>query len=157
MTAGSVVENGLLVSVTPASTGPNVATVSYQTVKGAQMIDVNLNGSNNYYPIGQVAFVYYLGSGTSGTQTFQNTTTLHTVAWGGTGTNLFEGGPGPDEFIGGSGTNTFDAGTGDDILEGGLGTNIYNENAAGSGEILERGTSNTINTSGGSAANYQVL
>ena len=129
MTAGSVVLTPGLVTVTPSSTGPNIAIVSYQNVKGTTMLDVNLNGTDHDFGLAQVAFVYYMGSGTSGDQTFQNTTSLHTVAWGGSGTNLFEGGAGQDEFIGGSGSNTFDAGSGYDVLIGGAGPNVFNESS----------------------------
>ena len=157
MTAGSVVQSGAVVTVTPSTIGPNTAIVSYGSVNGATVLDVNLNGTNHYFSLAQVGFVYYMGSGATGAQTFQNTTSLHTVAWGGSGSNLFEGGPGSDEFFGGSGVNTFDAGSGFDVLVGGLGTNVFNENAAGSGMIQELGTHNTIVVSSGPAASYQVV
>jgi hypothetical protein len=69
MTTGSVVLTPGLVTVSPSSTGPNTAIVSYQNVKGTTMLDVNLNGSDHYFSIGQVGFVYYMGSGSSGAQT----------------------------------------------------------------------------------------
>jgi Ca2+-binding RTX toxin-like protein len=141
-----VVQSGVFVFVTPASTGPNTAVVSYQSVNGVAKLDVNLNGVNNYFTQSQIGYVYYEGSGASGSQTFQNLTSVMTEAWGGSGSNLFEGGSREDVFFGGSGTNTFDAGTGFDEMIGGAGTNVYNENSAGSGVIITEGTSNTINT-----------
>jgi Ca2+-binding RTX toxin-like protein len=157
MTGGSVVQTGGLVTVTPATIGPNTAIVSYQNVKGTTMLDVNLNGSDNYFSLAQVGFVYYMGSGVSGAQTFQNSTSLHSVAWGGSGTNLFESSAGQDEFFGGSGINTFDAGSGYDVLIGGTGTNVFNENATGSGLIVEVGSQNTINVPPGATGSYQVV
>jgi Ca2+-binding RTX toxin-like protein len=157
LTAGTVVQTGGLVTVMPSSTGPNVAIVSYQTVNGSKMLDVNLNGTNNDFSLTQVGFVYYEGSNISGSQTFENETSLHTVAWGGSGTNLFvSGGSAQDEFFGGSGSNTFDAGSGYDVLVGGTGANVFNE-GGGSGVILPAGNNNTINVPHGSAGNYQVL
>jgi hypothetical protein len=152
-----VVQNGLLVNVTPSPVGPNSATVSYQNVGGAKMLDVNLNGTDHYFKPGQVGFVYYLGSTTAGAQTFQNLTSLHTVAWGGSGTNLFVSTAGPDEFFGGSGTNVFYAGSGYDVLEGGSGVNIYNESASGSGVIAEVGSNNTINVPSAQTGSYRIL
>jgi Ca2+-binding RTX toxin-like protein len=157
MTGGSVVQTGVLVTITPAPAATNVAIVSDQTVKGTTMLDVNLNGSNNYFSSTQVGLVFYMGGGLSGSQTFQNTTSLSTYAWGGSGSNLFEGGTGSDEFFGGSGANTFDAGSGFDWLIGGLGSNTFNENAVGSGVIQERGTNNTINVPSGASGTYWVL
>jgi hypothetical protein len=157
MAAGSVVQSGGLVTVTPSATGPNTAIVSYQNVRGTTMLDVNLNGSDNDFSLAQVGFVYYMGSGASGAQTFENETSLHTIAWGGSGTNLFVSTSGPDEFFGGSGTNTFVAGTGYDVLVAGSGNNVFDENAAGTGFILESGTSDTINAPPGSAGRYEVV
>ena len=121
MAGGSVVLAAGLVTITPASTGPNTAIVSYQNVSGTKMLDVSLNGSSHYFGVATVGFVYYEGSGVSGAQTFENETGLHTVAWGGSGANLFVGTTGNDDFFGGSGTNTFDAGSGIDMLIGGSG------------------------------------
>ena len=158
LTGGSVVQGGGLVTVTPASSGPNVAIVSYQNVNGTMELNVNLNGSNFDFSLSQVGFVYYEGSGVGGSQTFQNTTSLHTVAWGGSGTNLFESsGNDQDEFFGGSGGNTFDAGSGFDVLIGGSGPNTFNESLTGSGEILEVGSSNTINVPAGATGQYYVI
>jgi Ca2+-binding RTX toxin-like protein len=157
MTAGSVVLTPGLVTVTPSSTGPNTAIVSYQNVTGTTMLDVNLNGNDHYFSVGQVGFVYYMGSGSSGTQTFQNSTSLHSVAWGGSGTNVFEGSTGQDEFFGGSGSNTFDAGSGYDVLIGGTGTNVVNENATGSGVIVEVSRNTTINVPPGHSGSYQIF
>ena len=155
MTAGSVVLTPGLVTVTPASIGPNVAIVSYQTVNGTRMLDVNLNGTDHDFSLAQVGFVYYEGSSIGGSQTFENTTSLHTVAWGGSGTNVFiSGGSGSDEFFGGSGSNTFYAGSGFDVLIGGSGTNVFNENAAGSGYIVHGGSSNTVNAGSGQTGSY---
>jgi hypothetical protein len=158
MAAGSVVQSGGLVTVTPASIGDNVAIVSYQNVKGTIELDVNLNGNNFYFGLSQVGFVYYEGSGVGGSQTFQNTTSLHTVAWGGSGTNLFESsGNAQDEFFGGSGINTFDAGSGFDVFIGGSGSNTFNESLSGSGIILEAGANNTVNVPSGATGNYNVI
>ncbi len=157
LTGGSVVQSGGLVTVTPASTGPNTAIVSYQNVGGVNMLDVNLNGADYTYSLSKVGFVYYIGASTSGNQTFINQTSLHTVAWGGSGTNLFIGGTGQDQFDGGIGTNTFDAGTGNDVLIGGRGINIFNENASGSGVIQRIGTQNTINAPTNSTSVYQII
>ena len=156
MTGGSVVLAGGLVSITPSTSDQNVAVVSYANVNGSRMLDVNLNGADIYFKPAQVAFVYYLGSGIGGAQTFQNTTGLHTVAWGGSGANLFVGGTGSDEFVGGSGSNTFDAGTGFDLLIGGTSANVFNENPVGSGIISEFGNQNTVNTQPGSSGRYQI-
>jgi hypothetical protein len=158
MAAGSVVQSGGLVTVTPASSGANLAIVSYQNVKGTTELDVNLNGNNFYFSLSQVGFVYYVGSGVGGSQTFQNTTSLHTVAWGGSGTNLFESsGNAQDEFFGGSGTNTFEAGSGFDIFIGGSGSNTFNESLTGSGIILEVGANNTVNVPSCATGNYNVI
>ena len=90
LTAGSVVQSGGLVTITPASSGTNVAIVSYQNVNGTTEVGVNLNGTNFDFSLTQVGFIYYEGAGVGGSQTFQNMTSLHTVAWGGSGSNLFE-------------------------------------------------------------------
>ena len=70
-------------TITPASVGPNIAVVSYQSHNGATMVDVNLNGTDHFFSPSQVGFVYYEGSGISGAQTFEDSTSLHSVAWGG--------------------------------------------------------------------------
>ncbi len=158
LTAGSIAVSGATAIITPAPVGPNVAIVSIQQVGGSTMVDVNLNGLDNYFAMGKVGFVYYEGASTSGSQTFVNNTSLHTVAWGGSGANLFESNGGAqDEFFGGSGANTFDAGTGFDIFIGGNGSNTYNENATGSGEILEAGSQNIINVPPGATGCYYVI
>ena len=153
---GPVTLSAGLVTITPAPNGPNTAVVSYQNHSGATMLDVNLNGTDNYFSLAQVGMVEYMGSGISGDQEFQNNTNLHTVAFGGTGTNLFEGGSGQDVFVGGSGSNTFDAGSGFDVLIGGSGTNAYNESSTGFGIIIEVGSSNTISPPSVSTGNYIV-
>jgi Ca2+-binding RTX toxin-like protein len=159
MAAGTVSQSAGLVTITPAPTGPNVAVVSYQHVNGSTMLDVNLNGTNNYFALSQVSFVYYMGSSVGGSQTFDNTTGLHTIAWAGSGENTFIGGSGQDEFIGGTGTGTniFDAGTGSDMLIGGNGDNVFTESASGSGTIIELGSQNTIMSPSGSGGNYEVI
>ncbi len=159
LTGGNVVLSGALVTVTPASSGPNVAIVSYQNVNGTTALNVSLNGSSFDFSLSQVGFVYYQGApGVSGSQTFQNITSLHTVAWGGSGSNLFESsGNAQDEFIGGSGSNTFDAGSDFDVLIGGSGPNTFNESLTGWGEILEVGTSNTVNVPPGATGFYYVI
>jgi hypothetical protein len=160
MTAGSVVQVGGLAEVTPAPTGPNTAIVSYQNVNGTTMLDVNLNGADNYFSLAQVGFVYYMGMNASGNQMFENDTSLHTVAWGGSGNNLFVStSTAEDEFFGGSGSNTFDAGSGYDVLIGGIGSNVVNENTSGSGVImLDFSDDNTVNVApGSSGGNYAVF
>ena len=158
LTAGSVVQSGGLVTITPASSGTNVAIVSYQNVNGTTEVGVNLNGTNFDFSLNQVGFIYYEGAGVGGSQTFQNMTSLHTVAWGGSGSNLFEScGGAQDEFFGGSGSNTFDAGSGFDVLIGGSGPNTFNESATGSGEILEVGSNNTVNAPQGGNGFYYVI
>jgi hypothetical protein len=157
MTAGSIVEVPGLVTVTPAPTGPTTVIVSYQMVSGTTMLDVNVNGINHDFSLAQVGFVYDMGNGSSGAQTFENDTSLHTVAWGGSGANLFESnGTGEDEFLGGSGSNTFDAGSGFDVLVGGTGTNVFNESSTGSGFILELGGQNTIKVPPESSGGYYI-
>jgi Ca2+-binding RTX toxin-like protein len=155
-TTGSVVQSPLLITITPPSTGPVVATVSYAIVNGATELDVSLNGANHYFNPAQVGAVYYMGSAASGSQVFQNETSLHSIAWGGSGSNEFIGGTGSDEFIGGAGPNVFYAGTGLDLLVGGAGANVYNENSVGSGIISESGGSNTANVPSGSSPNYTI-
>ena len=66
MAGGSVVQSGGLITITPSSTGPNTAIVSYQNVSGTTKLDVNLNGANHYFGLGSVGFVYYEGSTVSG-------------------------------------------------------------------------------------------
>jgi Ca2+-binding RTX toxin-like protein len=156
MTGGSVVQSGLVVTVNPAATGPNIAIVSFQNVNGTKMVDVNLNGSDHYFSAAKVGFVYYMGSGASGAQTFENETSLDTIAWGGSGRNLFESSTGNDEFIGGSGSNTFDAGSGYDVLIGGTGTNAFNEDSSGSGVVFQVGGNNLI-VSEASSEGYYVF
>jgi hypothetical protein len=157
MTSGSVALTPGLATITPASTGPNVAIVSYQQVNGSKMLDVNLNGTNNYFALSQVSFVYYMGSGAGGSQTFDNTTSLHTIAWAGSGVNTFTGGSGQDEFIGSSGVNDFNAGTGYDMLIGGNGDNVFSEAAGGSGIIIELGSQDIVVPPSGSGAGYDVI
>ena len=157
MTGGSVVSTPGLITVMPSSTGPNVAIVSYQTVSGTRMLDVNLNGIDHEFSLGQVGFVYYKGSAIGGSQTFENMTSLHTVGWGGSGTNTFiSGGTGSDEFFGGTGSNTFYAGTGYDEFIGGSGANTFVESATGSGLIFRAGGSNTIIVTAESTGSYTV-
>jgi hypothetical protein len=155
-TTGSVMLSPGLVTITPPSAGHTSAIVSYANVNGATELDVSLNGANNYFNPAQVGAVYYMGSAASGSQVFQNETGLHSVAWGGSGSNEFIGGTGSDEFIGGSGANTFYAGSGLDLLVGGSGANTFDENAAGFGIISESGASNTVNVPSGSSPDYQV-
>lgn len=157
MAGGSVVLTPGLVTVTPSSTGPNTAIVSYQNVSGTTMLDVNLNGADHLFSLSQVGFVYYEGSNASGAQTFENETGLHSVAWGGSGANLFVSTTARDEFFGGSGPNTFDAGSGVDVLIGGTGANVFNENVTGSGEIFEVGSRNTVNVPPGATGTYYVV
>ena len=158
MTAGSVVQSGGLVSVTPAPTGPNIAIVSYQNVNGTTMLDVNLNGADNYFSLAQVGFVFYMGMNASGNQTFENDTNLFAVGWGGSGNNVFVSTTSFDEFFGGSGSNTFDAGSGFDVMIGGTGPNVFNENAGGSGVIMEVDGANMVNVApGSSGGNYGVF
>lgn len=156
MAGGSVVLTPGLVTITPSSTGPNVAIVSYQNVSGTRELDVNLNGVNHYFGLSAVGFVYYEGSSVSVRYTFENETGLHTVAWGGSGANLFVGTTGNDDFFGGSGMNTFDPGSGFDMLIGGSGPNVFNESILGSGQILEFGSSNTVNVPPNSTGGYYV-
>ena len=89
-------------------------------------------------------------------QTFEDTTSLYVSAFGGSGTNFFQGGAGQDDFYGGSGSNTFDAGIGCDVMVGGNGHNVFNENATASGEILEVGNQNTVNVPPHAVGSYAV-
>jgi hypothetical protein len=157
LSGGTVVLSPGLVTVTPSPTGPNTAIVSYQRVNGATMLDVNLNGVNNYFSLTQVGFIYYRGANDTGAQMFENDTGLHCVAWGGSGTNHFVSTIARDEFFGGSGTNTFDAGSGFDWLVGGSGANIFNESAHGSGQIIKAGSSNTVNVPAGATGTYYIV
>jgi RTX calcium-binding nonapeptide repeat (4 copies) len=157
LSGGSVVLSQGLVTITPASVGPNIAVVSYQSHNGASMLDVNLNGVDSYFSLSQVGFVYYKGSGTSGAQTFVDRTSLHTVAWGGSGTNVFQAGSGQDTCFGGSGSNTFYAGSGYDVLVGGAGPNVFNENAVGSGQILKVGLQNSVNVPRDATGVYWIV
>jgi hypothetical protein len=118
---------------------------------------VNLNGVAFNFSLAAVGFVHYQGSGSSGAQTFENETGLHSVAWGGSGSNLFVSTTANDEFFGGSGTNTFDAGSGTDMLIGGSGANTFNESVVGSGEIIEVGSNNTVNVPSGSTGSYYII
>ena len=105
-----------------------------------------------------MGFVYYEGGSIDGSQTFENSTSLHTVAWGGSGTNLFvSNGNAQDEFFGGSGTNTFDAGSGFDAFFGGSRANTFNESLTGSGIIVEGGSSNTVNVPQDASGFYYVI
>lgn len=157
LTGGSVVGGGAFVLVTPAPTGPNTTVVSYQQVNGAMMLDVSLDGSDNYFNASQVSSLYYLGNSASGSQTFEDSTNLNVYALGGSGANVFQGGSGTDIFFGGSGSNTFDAGTGLDLMIGGSGSNVFNENATGFGIIEEFGGTNAINAPPGQAGGYVIL
>lgn len=157
LTGGSVVDAGPFVLVTPASTGPNTTVVSYQQHNGTTMLDVNLNGIDQYFNAFQATSLYYLGSSASGDQTFEDNTRLNVIALGGSGTNVFEGGAGNDTFIGGSGSNTFDAGTGFDIMVGGPGASVFNESATGSGVIEECGGFNSINAPPNQTGSYMII
>ena len=156
LTAGSVVQTGALVTVTPASNGPNTTMVSYQSVGGVKMLNVNFNGTNYDFSVAQVAFLDYEGAGVGARETFEDSTSLHVVAYGGSGTNLLVAGAGQDELIGGTGVNTLVAGTGVDELVGGSGTNVYDVNGSGSTMILEVGQHNTINTPAGSSGQVVI-
>lgn len=151
-----VAQMGAAVSVTPASTGPSTTLVSYVQHAGVTMLDVNLNGQDHYFSASQIKFVFYWGSGSSGAQTFEDATSLNVSAFGGSGTNVFQGGAGQDDFYGGSGSNTFDAGSGCDQLVGGNGPNVFNENVTGSGEILKVGAQNTINVPPDAVGAYTI-
>ncbi len=157
LTGGSVVGSGATVYVIPAPSGPNITTVSYQSQNGTSMVNVNLNGTNYDFNASNFTSLEYLGYIATGSQIFSDSTSLQVTAFGGSGSNLFEGGSGEDIFIGGTGSNTFDAGTGFDILESGFGSNTFNENASGSGMIEEFGFSNTINSQPGATGNYAVM
>ena len=157
LTGGLVTEAGSFVVVMPAPTGTNTTVVSYQQVNGTTMLDVNLNGTDNYFSASQVSSLYYLGNSATGSQTFEDSTSLNVVALGGAGANVFEGGSGNDTFIGGSGSNTFDAGTGFDMMVGGSSSDVFNENASGSGLIVAIGGSPSINEPPGQAGGYVVL
>ena len=69
----------------------------------------------------------------------------------------FEGSTGQNEFFGGSGSNTFDAGSAFDVLVGGTGANVFNENATGSGEIIEVGNSNRVSVPQNPSGSYQIF
>ncbi len=157
LSGGMVVNSGSLVMIMPASSGPNTTIVSDQQHGGTTMLDVNLNGSNNYFSVTQITSVYYKGSSASGPQTFEDSTSLNVTALGGSGANVFEGGAGQDTFIGGSGSNTFDAGTGSDVLQGGYGTNVFNLNPTGSAVIEELGGSNAVNVPQGATGSYIIV
>jgi hypothetical protein len=43
------------------------------------------------------------------------------------------------------------------VLIGGTGPNVFNENATGSGEIIEVGDSNTLTVPQGSSGSYQLI
>jgi len=47
-------------------------------------------------------------------------------------------------------------GSGYDVLIGGAGANVFNENATGSGLIVEVGSQNTINVPPGASGSYHV-
>lgn len=157
LTGGQVIGAGSFVMVMPAPSGTNTTVVSYQQVNGTTMLDVNLNGADNYFNASQVSSLYYLGNSATGSQTFADHTGLSVVALGGSGANVFEAGSGCDTFIGGSGSNTFDAGTGFDMMVGGSASDVFNENASGSGIIEAIGGAPTTNTAPGQAAGYVVL
>lgn len=156
--AGSVVQAGILVIVTPSTTPGvnNNVTVSYQQVSGVMKVDVNLNGTDNYFTMGRVAQVLFEGSGTSNNDTFTNKTGITSIVYGGNGNDVFYGGSGIDDFYGGSGTNTFYAGTGYDMLEGGSGSNTFDLNATGSGTIYDH-AGDTINDPPGMTGTYQII
>jgi Ca2+-binding RTX toxin-like protein len=158
LTGGAVAQSGGEVIVTPAPTGPNTVTISYHSEgSSGTAIDVNLNGTNNYFGIGTpwVGTVVFNGKGLTGAVTFTNQTDVTAVAVGGSGTNTFNGGSGVDEFIGGSGSNTFNAGSGYDILVGGSGTNVFDVSSTGSGIVDESGSQNTITDPPSSTGSYQ--
>ena len=71
LSGGSVVQTGALVTVTPASSGPSLVVVSHGLHNGVSMLDVNLNGTDNFFALNQVGFVYDRGNGCSSTQTFE--------------------------------------------------------------------------------------
>ncbi len=154
---GSVTLQGGVVTIVPTMTGANTAVVSYQTVGHVAEVDVRFNGVDNYFTLKQVGLVVFDASNATGSETFQNETSISTDAYGGSGSNLFIGGSGIDAFYGGSGSNTFDAGSGYDVLAGGTGSNVYNESATGSGLIIEAGNTNTINVPLGSTGSYTVI
>jgi Ca2+-binding RTX toxin-like protein len=151
---GSVTLSAGVVTVLPDSAArQNTAIVANGTGTHAGQLDIQLNGTDNYFAAGSVMMVFFDGYGLNTDVTFQNNTSVTTIAYGGNGTNVFSGGSGVDEFIGGSGSNTFNAGTGFDILAGGSGTNVYNE-SSGSGMIFEVGSHNTIHGGTGSYSVY---
>ena len=150
---GSVTLTGGEVVISPAPSGRNTVTISYQVVGGIQGLDVNLNGTDNDFSLSQVNLVYFNGTRLASNVTFTNTTSVTTEAFGGFGTNVFTGGSGVNMFGGGSGSNTFNAGSGYEILIGGTGPNVFNLSSTGSG-IVELGLTDTIN---GSTANYLVI
>lgn len=157
LTGGSVWGSGAMVYVVPPTSGPTTTTVSYQTQNGTKMVDVNLDGTDHYFNASKFTSVEYLGNHATGSQTFIDSTSLQVTAIGGSGANHFDGGAGYDVFIGGLGPNTFDAGTGFNVLRGGYGANTFNENASGSGIIMECGFSNTINVPPGGGGNYIIM
>ncbi len=67
------------------------------------MLDVNLNGQNNYFSLSQVGFVYYYGQSGTGPQTFTDTTRVHVVAYGGSVRTPSTGEPARTPFMGGAG------------------------------------------------------
>ena len=135
------------VAVATAASGDNTVIVT----KTGTQTNVNFNGADNLFT--DISEVFFNGSVATGTVTFTNTTSLVSVAYGGSGQNTFQAGDGMNEFIGGSGSNTFIAGVGYDVLCGGSGPNTYNLNAAGSGVVFRVGSSNQVN---GVTANYRV-
>jgi Ca2+-binding RTX toxin-like protein len=154
MAAGFVTAVGSTVEVMPAPTGPNVLTVSYQTVDGVRELDVNLNNANHYFSLTKAMSVDFFGAGFSGNDTITNTTSVDTDATGGSGNNTFVGGTGNDHFYGGPGTNTFTAGTGCDLLVGGTGKNVFNLSSTGSGRVIEGSHSDKID---GPTLHYTIM
>jgi len=157
---GGVTLTGSVAVITPdpalAATTGNSAVVSFAQHNGATELDVNLNGQDNYFPLGTVAQVNYCGSGVSGKQSLSITNNAKIVVYalGGSGTNNFTAGSGMAEFVGGSGTNDFTAGSGYDVLIGGSGSNTYNLSANGRGLIIKEGSSNTVNDPAGATGTY---
>ena len=156
MAGGSVVLAAGLVTITPASTGPNTAIVSYQNVSGTKMLDVSLNGSSHYFGVATVGFVYYEGSGVSAHRLLKmkpastrsrGAALARISSWAPPATTTFSAARAPTRSTRAAELTCSSAARA---------TNVFNENAAGTGDIIEVGSSNTVNVPPGSTGTYYI-
>ena len=152
--AVSVTQFGAFLVIAPDS-APQDHNVQVSII--ADKVDVQIDGADNIFAPGVLATVEFDAGATPAgtTQTFVNSTSLGSMAFGGAGTNNFVAGHSWDFFVGGGGVNNFTANDGYVVF---FGEGQSNNFTLGTGSGFVLGDSHTTTISQPPvAANYWVV